>query len=99
MKHVEGNGAPIAIAAHSGPWHLRQTIRGSMHYTTNMEEADIVYVYDHCYYMRWLGQVGIHVMLWSLQCILPSEKGHCGYGPGHPVSSGAPHTVFGQSIA
>ncbi len=57
VKHVEGNGAPIAIAAHSGPWHLRQTIRGSVHYTTNMDEADIVYVYDHCYYMRWLGQV------------------------------------------
>lgn len=56
VKHVEV-GAPIAIAAHSGPWHLRQTIRGSVHYTTNMDEADIVFVYDHCYYMRWLGQV------------------------------------------
>lgn len=56
VKHVEV-GAPIAIAAHSGPWHLRQTIRGSVHYTTSMDEADIVFVYDHCYYMRWLGQV------------------------------------------
>lgn len=56
VKHVE-KGAPIAIAAHSGPWHLRQTIRGSAHHTTDMDEADIIYVYDHCYYMRWLAQV------------------------------------------
>ena len=61
VKHVEGKGAPIAIAAHSGPWHLRQTIRGSVHYTTDMEEADIIYVYDHCYYMRWLGQVRLPI--------------------------------------
>ena len=61
VKHVE-KGAPIAIAAHSGPWHVRQTIRGSTHHTTDMDEADIIYVYDHCYYMRWLAQV--------LRCLL-----------------------------
>ena len=28
-----------------------------MHYTTNMDEGDIKFVYDHCYCMWWLGQV------------------------------------------
>ena len=68
VKHVE-KGAPIAIAAHSGPWHLRQTIRGSTHHTTDMDEADIIYVYDHCYYMRWLAQV-LHSLCAQSQALL-----------------------------
>ena len=68
VKHVE-KGAPIAIAAHSGPWHLRQTIRGSTHHTTDMDEADIIYVYDHCYYMRWLAQV-LHSLYAQSQALL-----------------------------
>ncbi len=49
-------GLPYALAQHSGPWHLREAITGSKYVTTDMDKADIVYVYDHCYYMLWLAQ-------------------------------------------
>ena len=51
-------GAPIELAAHGGPWHLHEAIRQSPYVTKDMDEADIIYVYDFCYYARWLGQVG-----------------------------------------
>ncbi|BDA44690.1 hypothetical protein COCOBI_06-1680 [Coccomyxa sp. Obi] len=48
---------PYALAQHSGPWHLKEAIQSSNHVTTDMDKADIIYVYDHCYYMLWLAQV------------------------------------------
>lgn len=51
------DGLPYALAQHSGPWHLREAIRHSDYVTDDMEAADIIYVYDHCYYMLWLAQV------------------------------------------
>ena len=56
-----GEWHPYALAQHSGPWHLREAIAGSRYMTTDMEQADIVYVYDHCYYMLWLAQVAFPV--------------------------------------
>ena len=50
------DGLPYALAQHSGPWHLREAIAGSKYVTADMDKADIVYVYDHCYYMLWLAQ-------------------------------------------
>ena len=58
---------PYALAQHSGPWHLREAIAGSKYVTADMDQADIVYVYDHCYYMLWLAQVAS-----PLEC-LPSD--------------------------
>lgn len=49
---------PYALAQHSGPWHLMQAINTSRYVAADMDAADIVYVYDHCYYMLWLAQVG-----------------------------------------
>lgn len=48
---------PYALATHSGPWHLREAIQSSNHVSADMETADVIYVYDHCYYMMWLAQV------------------------------------------
>lgn len=56
LKYLE-QGAPISLAAHGGPWYLHEAISSSPHVTTDIDEADIVYVYDFCYYARWLGQV------------------------------------------
>lgn len=58
LKYLE-KGAPISMAAHGGPWHLREAILSSNYATDDLNAADIVFVYDHCYYMRWLGQVCI----------------------------------------
>lgn len=48
---------PYALAQHSGPWHLKEAIQASNHVSADMDKADIIYVYDHCYYMLWLAQV------------------------------------------
>ena len=48
---------PYALAQHSGPWHLKEAIQNSNHVSTDMDTADFIYVYDHCYYMLWLAQV------------------------------------------
>jgi hypothetical protein len=48
---------PYALAQHSGPWHLREAIRSSNYVTDDINAADVIYVYDHCYYMMWLAQV------------------------------------------
>ncbi|CAK0784428.1 hypothetical protein CVIRNUC_007632 [Coccomyxa viridis] len=56
-KFKAEEGLPYALAQHSGPWHLREAIAGSKYVTADMEQADIIYVYDHCYYMLWLAQV------------------------------------------
>ena len=48
---------PYPLAQHSGPWHIMQAINNSRHVTQDIEAADVIYVYDHCYYMLWLAQV------------------------------------------
>jgi hypothetical protein len=63
-------GLPYALAQHSGPWHLREAIAGSNYMTTDAEKADIVYVYDHCYYMLWLAQASPHYLTPKQDCIL-----------------------------
>lgn len=51
------DGLPFNLAAHGGPWHLHEAIRTSKYFTSNVDTADIVYVYDHCLYIQWLAQV------------------------------------------
>ena len=51
------DGLPYTLAQHSGPWHLMHAINNSRYVTTDMEAADVIYVYDHCYYVLWLAQV------------------------------------------
>ena len=53
-----GEEGPFHLAAHGGPWHLYEAIRASTYNTEDPDEADFVYVYDHCLYMQWLAQVG-----------------------------------------
>ena len=53
-----GEEGAFHIAAHGGPWHLYEAIRASTYNTEDPDEADFVYVYDHCLYMQWLAQVG-----------------------------------------
>lgn len=50
-------GEPLATAAHAGPWHLRRGIESSEHRTNDIDAADIVFVYDFCFYAQWLAQV------------------------------------------
>ena len=50
-------GVPLATAAHAGPWHLRRSIESSEHKTNDIDAADIVFVYDFCFYAQWLAQV------------------------------------------
>ena len=49
--------APTTSATHGAPWWIKQAIATSASVTDNMEEADVIFVYDLCYYQRWLGQV------------------------------------------
>ena len=37
--------------------YLRETIKNSKYYVENIEDADIVYVDDYCYYIWWLGDI------------------------------------------
>ena len=48
---------PQYLGQYSGPWHLAQAISGSQYVTTDIDAADIVYVYDYCYYTWWLAFV------------------------------------------
>ena len=48
---------PQYLGQYSGPWHLAQAIRSSPYVTTDLDAADIVYVYDYCYYTWWLSFV------------------------------------------
>ena len=48
---------PQYLGQYSGPWHLAQAIAGSQYVTTDIDAADIVYVYDYCYYTWWLAFV------------------------------------------
>lgn len=60
LDHIsfkQEDSLPYALAQHSGPWHLREAVQNSNYVTNDMEAADVIYVYDHCYYMRWLAQV------------------------------------------
>ena len=51
------NSAPTTSATHGAPWWIKQAIATSASVTNDMEEADVIFVYDLCYYQRWLGQV------------------------------------------
>lgn len=48
---------PQYLGQYSGPWHLAQAIRSSPYVTADLDAADIVYVYDYCYYTWWLSFV------------------------------------------
>ena len=48
---------PHYHGTHSQAWFLEQAIRNSGHYHPDLEEADIVYVDDYCYYSKWLAHV------------------------------------------
>jgi hypothetical protein len=56
-EQVKNAYLPQYLGQYSGPWHLVQAIRGSPYVTTDIEAADIVYVYDYCYYIWWLAFV------------------------------------------
>ena len=42
---------------HAAPWYLAKAIKSSVHYTVDLDSADLVYVDDYCLNMRWLAQV------------------------------------------
>ena len=70
LKYLE-KGAPISMAAHGVPWYLQEAISSSPYVVEDIDEADIVYVYDFCYYARWLGQVRVQLRN-PLQCEYPT---------------------------
>ena len=43
-------------------------INSSRYVTTDMEAADVIYVYDHCYYVLWLAQVRQTPAVQTLVC-------------------------------
>ena len=49
MEHFYGT--------HSAPWFLAEALRKSQYYTPDLDAADVVFVYDYCYYITWLGFV------------------------------------------
>ena len=65
--------APTTSATHGAPWWIKQAIAGSASVTNDMEEAEVIFVYDLCYYQRWLGQVrsgGVHGHICALAGVL-----------------------------
>ena len=48
---------PHHYGTHSQPWFLEQAIRKSLHFTEDVEEADIIFVADYCYYIKWLAHM------------------------------------------
>ena len=62
--------APTTSATHGAPWWIKQAIASSASVTDDMDEADVIFVYDLCYYQRWLGQV--RVVLYMDMSVLPS---------------------------
>lgn len=57
VTQVKNAFLPQYLGQYSGPWHLAQAIAGSQYVTTDIDAADIVYVYDYCYYTWWLAFV------------------------------------------
>ena len=57
LLQVKNAFLPQYLGQYSGPWHLAQAISGSQYVTTDIDAADIVYVYDYCYYTWWLAFV------------------------------------------
>ena len=57
VMQVKNAFLPQYLGQYSGPWHLAQAIAGSQYATTDIDAADIVYVYDYCYYTWWLAFV------------------------------------------
>ncbi|PNH02381.1 hypothetical protein TSOC_010346, partial [Tetrabaena socialis] len=48
--HVPRGVMPYKYAQHAGPWWLREAVRGSPNVVNSIEEADVVYVDDSCYF-------------------------------------------------
>ena len=50
MLHI-GDQAELINSLHSGPMHIIEAIQSSRNYVENIDDADIVYVNDFCYYV------------------------------------------------
>lgn len=50
MTHV-GDQADLINSLHSGPLHVIEAIQTSRNYEENVDDADIVFVNDYCYYV------------------------------------------------
>lgn len=48
---------PQYLGQYSGPWHVAQALRASPYATQDIDAADVVYVFDYCYYTWWLAFV------------------------------------------
>ena len=45
------------VGTHAAPWYVTHAIKSSKYFTEDGEAADIVYVFDYCYYTWWLAHV------------------------------------------
>jgi hypothetical protein len=48
---------PHFFGQHAGPWYLMNAVLLSNLYTSDINQADLVFVYDYCYWMRGLASV------------------------------------------
>ncbi|KAK9805837.1 hypothetical protein WJX73_006156 [Symbiochloris irregularis] len=48
------------LGTHSAPWHFARAISNSSCAAATMEQADLIYVNDYCYYIWWLAAVHSH---------------------------------------
>ena len=45
------------FGAHSAPWYVAQAVRSSKYFISDVQAADVVFVYDYCFYTWWLAWV------------------------------------------
>lgn len=69
------------LSVNAGPWFLSQAIRHSQYFEEDVSAADIVYVDDFCYYIRWLAHCHSHLASPETQPLLnwPGESLNAAY--------------------
>ncbi|DBA72311.1 TPA: hypothetical protein ACH3X2_010556 [Trebouxia sp. C0005] len=69
------------LSVNAGPWFLGEAIRDSQYFVSDVEQADIVYINDFCYYIRWLAFSHSHLASPETQEMLdwPGESMNAAY--------------------
>lgn len=62
LNNLTKDYAPHLAGAHAAGWYMADAIKKSKNYTPDMNEADIVYVNDYCYWVWWLAWTNFNAM-------------------------------------
>ena len=62
LNNLTKDYAPHLAGAHAAGWFMADAIKKSKNYTPDMNEADIVYVNDYCYWVWWLAHMNFGAM-------------------------------------